>query len=100
VIVNTHSPSVVAQVSDDSLLIAESRELVSEGRPFKALSFACLPNTWRARIDKADIVRRGRILEYLSPIAASDSWRYQADSSARIHKRVIDRDDMQEKLFQ
>lgn len=103
VIVNTHSPSVVAQVPDDSLLIAESRELVSEGKPFKALSFACLPNTWRARIGGASIVLPGRVLEYLSPIASSDNWRYQADDSDSVQKRVIDRKDMkdmQENLFQ
>jgi predicted ATPase len=95
VIVNTHSPSVVAQVPDDSLLIAELRELVMDGKPCTALSFACLPNTWRASIPGTTIVRRGRVLEYLSPIASSDNWKYQSEELPSPRKRVIDRDDMQ-----
>ena len=95
VIVNTHSPSVVAQVPDDSLLIAEFKELVNEGRSYRALSFASLPNTWRANIPGAIIVRKGRVLEYLSAIAPSDDWRYQTESRTVLRKRVMDRDDMQ-----
>jgi hypothetical protein len=100
VIVNTHSPAVVAQVRPDSLLIAESRELVSEGKPFKALSFACLSDTWRARISGTSIVSLGRVLEYLSLFTAGDNWRYEVDNSVSVRKRVIDREDMQGYLFQ
>jgi len=95
VIVNTHSPSVVAQVPDDSLLIAEFKELVSEGRPFRALSFASLPSTWRSDIPGAIIVRKGRVLEYLSSVTSSDDWHYQTESRTALRKRVMDRDDMQ-----
>jgi predicted ATPase len=101
VIVNTHSPSVVAQVPEDSLLVAELRELNTGGKPCTALSLACLPNTWRARIPGSTIVRPGRVLEYLSPIASSDNWRYQSEqNSLSPRKRVIDRDDMQMNLSQ
>jgi predicted ATPase len=93
VIVNTHSPSVVAQVPDGSLLIAELRELVTDGKQCTALSFACLPRTWRANIPGATIVRPGRVLEYLAPITSGDDWRYQQPLSPG--RRVIDRDDMQ-----
>jgi len=95
VIVNTHSPAVVAQVPEDSLLIAELRELLEEGKPFSALSFACLRNTWRARMPRASIVPRGRVLEYLSVISSSENWRYQTDNASTSRKRVVDRDDMQ-----
>jgi len=93
VIVNTHSPAVVAQVPDGSLLIAELTELVTDGKQCTALSFACLPRTWRANIPGATIVRPGRVLEYLAPITSSDDWRYQQPLSPG--RRVIDRDDMQ-----
>ena len=49
VIVNTHSPAVVYQVPEDSLLVAESRETVKGGgERFDRLSCSCLPGTWRA----------------------------------------------------
>ena len=99
VIVNTHSPAVVAQVPDDSLLIAEFKELVNDGNSFKALSFACLPNTWRARIAGMNIVPRGRVLEYLSLTTSSDNWQYQQPPEVP-RKRVMDRDDMQLDLYQ
>ena len=47
VIINTHSPTVVMQVPDDSLLVAELKETVQSGQRFKRVCFSCLPNTWR-----------------------------------------------------
>jgi predicted ATPase len=44
VIVNTHSPALVSEVPDASLLIAEPRE-----SPLHAVVFRCLSGTWRAR---------------------------------------------------
>jgi predicted ATPase len=98
IIINTHSPAVVSQVPDDSLLFAELREIVRNGERFKGLSFASLPDTWRADLDGARTVPRGRLLAYLNPglldpaLAADDSSRQK-----RI-KRVIDRPDLQEYL--
>ncbi len=53
VIVNTHSPAVVAQAPDDSLLVAELRENVQQGKRFSRVSFAALPDTWREKAPKA-----------------------------------------------
>lgn len=61
VIINTHSPVVVAQVPDDCLLFAEKQPQVVSRLPFaseqalsvpqhfaiKGLNFSCLPGTWR-----------------------------------------------------
>ncbi|MCP4688172.1 MAG: AAA family ATPase, partial [Desulfobacterales bacterium] len=47
VIVNTHSPPVVSQVDDNSLLVAELKETIKKGRRFKRARFAWLPDTWR-----------------------------------------------------
>jgi len=49
VIVNTHSPAVVAQVPDDSLLLAEPREVSLGGRRAPSVAFRCLAGTWRAQ---------------------------------------------------
>lgn len=95
VIVNTHSPSVVAQVPEESLLVAELQERIAEGNSYNTLSFSCLPRTWRAEIPGTNVVPPGRVYEYLSPIASSGDWRHQTENSISARKRVIDRPDMQ-----
>jgi len=75
VIVNTHSPAVVTQVPDDSLLVAELREIVRNGERFKALSFASLPDTWRTDQAHARTVSRGNLLSYLNPVAPQFRFR-------------------------
>jgi predicted ATPase len=68
VIVNTHSPLVVAQVMDDELLVAEPSEMLQGDRRFARVAFHCLPDTWRARAtEKTGIVSRGKLLAYLNP---------------------------------
>jgi hypothetical protein len=88
IIVNTHSPAVVAQVPDDSLLVAELHDVIKAGERFKVVSFDCLPGTWRDRND-GRTVSRGQLLSYLNPIL-----RRPPDE----RRRVIDRDDLQELL--
>lgn len=85
VIVNTHSPAVVAQVPYDSLLLAEHREVVRDGERFKALSFSGLPGTWRSHSPDFRTLSRGKMLAYLNP----------ANPEAGGGKRVIDRPDLQ-----
>ena len=96
VIVNTHSPAVVTQVPDDSLLFAELREVVRKGERFKALSFASLAETWRSDIDGARAVSKGKLLAYLNP-SIPDALIPEAgarrDTNGR--RRVIDRPDLQ-----
>ncbi len=86
VIINTHSPVVVGQVPDDSLLIAESKEALSGGRRFKRLSLSCLADTWRSKDKKQKVVSRGKLLAYLNP--------FNADVEPN-QNRVIDRRDIQ-----
>ena len=74
VIINTHSPSVVKQVPDDSLLIAELKETVRSGVRFKRVSFGCLPGTWRSKAPEGvNIVQKNKLLAYLNPEGQSDS---------------------------
>jgi predicted ATPase len=108
VIVNTHSPAVVAQVPDDSLLLAELCDTVAGGQRFKRVQFCYLSNTWRAKEpadqDSGHIVGRGKLLSYLNPVPREEP----ADRSSQIDdpsaerpgrrrgsRRVIDRDDIQ-----
>jgi hypothetical protein len=98
IIVNTHSPAVVAQVPDDSLLFAELREIIRKGERFKGLSFACLPDTWRAYGDGARTVPRGKLLAYLNPSALPSGLDRSHSSDRTRVKRVVDRPDLQDYL--
>lgn len=114
VIINTHSPAVVMQVPDDSLLVAELKETVrSEERPqggsgqrFKRVCFSCLPNTWRQlkalEPEKVNVVSKGELLAYLNPVPIEQSpdINGQADHqqlrpTQLKRRRVVDREDLQ-----
>jgi predicted ATPase len=90
VIVNTHSPAVVSEVPDDSLLVAEIREDIRDGQRFKRVSFSCLSDTWRTKApERPSIVSKGKLMAYLNPASPSQT------TEARRPRRVIDRDDLQ-----
>lgn len=96
VIINTHSPSVVLQTPEDSLLVAELVEGVritdSSGNKtpvrFRQLQFSCLEGTWRQKVKGHRITGKGNLLAYLNPSAA------ERDSNVA-KKRVMDRNDFQ-----
>jgi predicted ATPase len=93
VIINTHSPAVVQQVPDDSLLIADVVNDMISGRRFKRASFSYLPDTWRQKAqddpeDWSNLLSRGNLLAYLTQTKPES----QRD-------RVIDRHDLQPLLF-
>jgi predicted ATPase len=108
VIINTHSPTVVMQVPEDSLLIAESRETLQTSQRFKRVCFGYLPNTWRqlSNIENGDtsrnIVAKGKLLSYLNPFPGQDigtngdeSAAQNPDSVESPKFRVADREDLQ-----
>ena len=91
VIVNTHSPAVVSQVDDASLLVAELKEDRRDGHDFKRVCFSCLPETWRTKDQgRTSIVPKGKLLVYLNPTVLENG---QLPNPKR--RRVIDRPDMQ-----
>lgn len=67
VIVNTHSPSVVQQVPEDSILFAETLPAWTQGRKtFERLVFRALPDTWRSTHSGDEmIVKKASLLAYL-----------------------------------
>jgi predicted ATPase len=85
-IINTHSPSVIAQVPDDSLLIAEPRELLYNGKQFQGVAFSSLPGTWRAAAGGPSVAR-GKLLTYLNPVIPQNP--------DELRHRVVDRADLQ-----
>jgi predicted ATPase len=97
VIINTHSPLVVQQAPDDSVLMAELVETVrqtKEGdRRFGQLQFSCLGKTWRTeKIPKHRVTSKATLLAYLNPSAPERS-------APPAHRRVMDRSDLQLSLF-
>jgi len=108
VIINTHSPAVVMQVPEDSLLVAELKETIRLGQRFKRVCFGYLPNTWRhpknAESNSVNIMSKGRLIAYLNPAPSQDlesdnnasEIGYQTSKSAESKKhRVMDRKDLQ-----
>lgn len=93
VIINTHSPSVVAQVPDDTLLGATLQEVVSDSGVFKQVVFNCLQDTWRADEHVMPTMPKGTLLAYLLPL---DDPAGHGDVMSTERPRVIDRPDFQQ----
>jgi predicted ATPase len=71
VIINTHSPMVVAAVPEESLLLAKKVEMVGGQRRFGKVAFCAVGRTWRTKVpnDSVAIVSKGDILTFLNPLA-------------------------------
>lgn len=90
VIVNTHSPAVVADVFDEDLLLAEPHEIVVHGNRTNAAGFAWLPDTWRAHAwPDVPPISRGQLGAYLNPFSKPADWGFETK------RRVADRPDVQ-----
>lgn len=69
IIVNTHSPSVVACVHDAALLVAQPGPSMWNGIESSRLSIRHLPGTWRDDLDgREPTITRGDLMAYLNPI--------------------------------
>lgn len=101
IIINTHSPAVVAQALDDSVLVAEPISQVDKnGTRFTSLAFRCLANTWRAELPDSKPVSLGNVLSYLNPLERYSLPQLpKGVQSTKVSTRVIDRSDVQGSLF-
>jgi predicted ATPase len=98
VIINTHSPAVVMQVPENSLLMADVLDEYQRGRQFKSLAFRCLEGTWRHKAGVMNAVSLGKLLAYLNPVIVNDEE--LEDGSPGKRKRVVDREDFRQyRLF-
>jgi len=87
VIINTHSPSVVAEVPDSSLIIVVDKSAYYQERLVHSPCFLGLPGTWRAE-KSGESAPRGLLIPYLNPIR-------RKEQDARNPERVADREDLQ-----
>ena len=82
-IINTHSPLVVAELRDDELLFAETLKLKTKS----FVNFKALPKTWRhaaSGAKGAELITRGEILSYLSGSKRSPRSVERADLVGRL----------------
>ena len=77
VIINTHSPSVVLEVPDSTLLVAESRGDTAGERAVRRTVFSGLEGTWRTGSGSGDepvAKGKGSLLAYLNPVSPQDEY--------------------------
>jgi predicted ATPase len=93
VIINTHSPAVVALVRDESLLFAEAIARPANGSSVQALEFRCLEGTSRTGTPSMRTIQKGRILSYLEGglRRREEIEDTPTPPAARKSRRVIDR---------
>ncbi len=97
VIVSTHSPSVIQEVFDDTLLIAELPEDVPDSQRSNGVRFSWLSDTWRTAIlPEVAPVSKDQLLAYLGPTMSATPL---PKSKLKGNQRVIDRSDIQPLLF-
>lgn len=98
VIVNTHSPSVVAIAPDDSLLLAKTIPGQDERGIFERLTFECVSGTWRTKPQSnCRSISKGDLLAYLNPVGClrqedpnqSDKW-FGTVTPPQRRRRLID----------
>jgi hypothetical protein len=64
VIINTHSPLVVASLAEDELLFVQNVKKISNGTTRQVTQIACIPGGWRKEMPE---ISRGEMIRYLSP---------------------------------
>ena len=103
VIINTHSPSVVSVVPEDTLVVGEIREGRRNGRKYRFTAFSALAHTWRTQPKQptsttksgaASVMGKGQLLAYLNPIGPTEIVKKRNVTSSHT-RRVADREDLQ-----
>jgi hypothetical protein len=96
VIVNTHSPLVVGECPDDSLVLAKSVEDKSGGRIFGKVVFRGVADTWRTKgAGAGDRLAKGDLVAYLSPSSLRRSAEVLHSIEQGPRRRIRDRADLQ-----
>lgn len=98
VIINTHSPSVVQLVPEDSLLMAHSKRSRNEkGEIYYRAVYSPLKNTWRTRLDSTaqESVSLHNLIAYLTALPRQQDFDDLPTGVLR-PRRVIDREDVRQ----
>lgn len=105
VIINTHSPKVVREIPEQSLVYIELKEFIKDNNTrFKGAVLSALPDTWRILKGNLKSTSKGKLLSYLNPNDTNIAWVEWAVGQKEGSKKVKEREDLQElqqtRLFQ
>lgn len=97
VIINIHSPSVVAQIPDSALILAQAVDpMLTQADPAVGdVRFLGLSDTWRTKRG-GPTMRRADLAAYLDPLGHAPDARDFAPAGAKPIRRVRDREDLQQ----
>lgn len=101
VIINTHSPRVVCEIPDQSLLFVELKEFIQNSKRFKGSAISALSNTWRTNEGGAKPISKGKLISYLNPNDSTAVWLVEQQQKST-ERKIKDRTDLrviQPKLF-
>lgn len=94
VIINTHSPKVVYEIPDDSLIYADLKEAVKDSRRFKIASLSALSDTWRTTKGNTKPISKGKLIAYFNLGNTSLNLDYLTKIEDHHSKKVSDREDL------
>jgi predicted ATPase len=97
VIINTHSPQVVRQIPDDSLVLARRAQLLVGSGLRNGLEFRYLDHTWRSECDDdtSRHIHKGELLDYLSNANGMNDA--SAELATRPRRKLVgQREDLQQ----
>ena len=100
IIINTHSPKVVYEIPDASLVYVELREFVKKGMRFKGTQISALSDTWRTSKGGVRDISKGKLLAYFNLNNNADWLINQSEGNPE--RKIRDREDLkilQGKLF-
>lgn len=97
VIISTHSPSIVSRVPGDSLVVAELRNSMRDGKRFKRAHFSGLSGTWRVG-EGQRAVALGELLKYLNPEGYRPLPEPRDQEKPDAERRILDRADVRDLL--
>jgi len=105
VIINTHSPKVVREIPEQSLVYIELKEFIKNNKTrYKGAVLSALPDTWRVLKGRLKSTSKGKLLSYLNPNNTNLAWVKWAVGQKENIKKVKEREDLkalqQTKLFQ
>lgn len=102
VILNTHAPAVIAQVTADDLLVAENRMIDESDQTARQTVFACIRGTWRQKtLDAVHTIPHDHLLDTLKLLVPGLSVLYMEDEEAAavVAREKEEASDLQMPLF-
>jgi len=93
VIINTHSPRVVYEIPDSSLVFVELKEIVVDGVKCKTPHVSALSNTWRTTKGNMRPIAKGKLLSYFD-INATRTMDWFINGKQKQETKIKNREDL------